>query len=146
MVIAGFVKAIYSATENSQKSPRPVVDVLECIENHGIRDDKFAGGDLEKTVMVVGQKSYDMAHAEGIELEPGSLGENILLDFDPHDFMYGTRFTLDDVELEITEDCSMCKHLTVFDARLPKLLLHHRGRYCKILQGGTIKAGQIVTL
>jgi len=146
MVIAGFVKGIYSATQKDQKSPRPTTKILEFIENHGIKEDKFAGSDMEKTVMIVGQKAYDMAKEEGIDLEPGSLGENILLDFDPHDFMYGTIFTLGDVQLQITEDCSMCKHLTVFDNRLPKLLLHHRGRYCKILHGGTVKVGQIVTL
>ena len=146
MVIAGFVKSTYSATHSNQKIPRPSAEYLECIEAHGIKHDKFAGGNLEKTVMIVGQKAYDMAKTEGIELEPGSLGENILLDFDPHDFMYGTKLTFGDVQLEITEDCPMCKHLAIYDDRLPKLLLHHRGRYCKILHGGMIKAGQIVNL
>ena len=146
MVIAGLVKSIYSATESHQSVPRPVTDKLECIEGHGINHDKFAGKDLERTVMIVGQKAYDMAEEASIRLQPGSLGENILLDFDPHDFIYGTQFRIGDVLLEITEDCTMCKHLTQFDASLPKLLLHHRGRYCKILKGGTITPCQIVSL
>ena len=146
MVIAGSVKDIYSATERNQSVPRPTAEKLECIVGHGIKDDKFAGKDLERTIMIVGQKAYDMAEEESIRLEAGSLGENILLDFDPHDFIYGTQFRIGDVLLEITEDCTMCKHLTQFDAALPKLLLHHRGRYCKILEGGTIIAGQTVTL
>jgi len=146
MVIAGVVKSIYSATDDSQSLPRPAVEILECVVDHGIKNDKFADKDLERTVMIVGQRAYDMAEEEGIRLQPGSLGENILLDFDPHDFIYGTRFRLGDVLLEITDDCTMCKHLSIFDNALPKLLLHHRGRYCKILEGGTITIGQTVSL
>ena len=146
MVIAGIVKSIYSATESNQSVPRPLSEKLECVEGYGIRHDKFAGKDLARSVMIVGQKAYDMAEEEGIRIEAGSLGENILLDFDPHDFIYGTRFKIGEAILEITDDCSMCKHLAQFDAALPKLLLHHRGRYCKILNGGTIVPGQTVSL
>ena len=146
MIIAGTVKHIYSATDSGPSLPRPVAEKLVCIERHGIEGDKFAGGDLERTVMVLGQKSYDMAEEAAIRLAPGSLGENILLDFDPHDFIYGTRFQIGEAVLEITDDCSMCKHLSQFDPALPKLLMHRRGRYCKILKGGTITAGQIVSL
>lgn len=146
MIIAGTVKHIYSATDSGQSLPRPVAEKLVCIEGHGIRGDKFAGADLEKTVMIIGQRSYDMAEEAAIRLAPGSLGENILLDFDPHDFIYGTRFKIGDAVLEITDDCSLCKHLSMFDPALPKLLMHRRGRYCKILEGGTITAGQTVSL
>jgi len=146
MIITGFVKEIYSATDAGQSIPRPSSRALECIEGHGIKGDKFAGGDLDKAVMIVGQKAYDMAEAEGIILEPGSLGENMLLDFDPHDYMYGTKFRLGEVILEMTDDCSFCKHISIFDKRLPEILRHHRGRYCKILKDGTVKSGQIVTL
>jgi len=146
MIITGSVKSIYSATESNQSVPRPIAEKLECIVDHGIKHDKFAGKDLNRTVMIVGQKAYDMAEEESIRLEAGSLGENILLDFDPHDFIYGTQFRIGDVLLEITDDCTMCKHLAQFDEALPALLLHHRGRYCKILKGGIITPGQTVTL
>ena len=146
MIIVGTVKSLYSATNSSQSLPRPPAKNLECVAGHGIKYDKFAGKMLDRSVMVVGQKAYDMAEEESIRLEAGSLGENILLDFDPHDFIYGTQFKIGDVLLEITEDCTMCTHLTQFDAALPELLLHHRGRYCKILEGGTIVPGQTVTL
>ena len=146
MIITGSVKSIYSATESNQGVPRPIAEKLECVVDHGIMHDKFAGKDLDRTVMIVGQKAYDMAEEESIRLKAGSLGENILLDFDPHDFIYGTQFRIGDVLLEITDDCTMCKHLAQFDEALPALLLHHRGRYCKILKGGIITPGQTVTL
>lgn len=146
MIIVGKVLSIYSATDESQSLPRPAARHLECIEGHGIKNDKFAGKDLEKTVMVIGERSYNMAKEIGVKLEPGSLGENILFDFDPHYYPDGTRFKIGDVILEVTEDCSMCKHLTMFDTRLPKLLKHKRGRYCRIIQSGTIVTGQTVSL
>lgn len=138
----GVVLNTFSADKNSKGLPRPMVDSLELVEGYGIQNDKFANDDLNKTVMIVGKASYDMAKNIGIELEDGSYGENILLDFDPHDFDEGTIFKMGDALIEITEKCSICKHLCVFSSKLPKLAQNHRGLYCKILEGGVIEKGQ----
>jgi len=146
MIIAGSIKGIFSANTHSKGLPRPAVDSLNIIKGLGIEHDKFAGQDLDKSVMIVGQRAYDIAKNHGIDLEPGSLGENILLDFDPHDYIDGTIFKIGDAHLQITEACSMCNHLSVFDKRLPKLILNHRGQYCKVLQSGKITNKNIIEL
>ena len=78
----GKVIETFSATKESSGMPRPKVENLNLIKDYGIENDKFAGKKLEQTVMVVGLKSYEIAKENGIDLELGSLGENILLDFD----------------------------------------------------------------
>ncbi len=142
----GSVVEIFSATLGSSGLPRPMVNSLELIEGYGIKDDKFAGDDLDKSVMIVGQNSYDIAKANDIDLEYGSYGENILLDFDPHELEIGTKLHIGDSTIEITERCTICDHLSVFGAKLPKLIKKHRGIYCKILKNGKITKNLLVTL
>ncbi len=134
----GKVLEIFSATKESSGLPRPKVKELNLIENFGIENDKFAGKKLEQTVMIVGLKSYEIALEEGINLEFGSLGENILLDFDPHDLEVGTNLIIGDAIIEITQVCTVCNHLSVFGKNLPQLLKAHRGLYCKIIKSGFI--------
>ena len=134
----GKVIEIFSATKESSGLPRPKVEKLNLIKDYGIENDKFAGKKLEQTVMIVGLKSYEIAKENGIDLELGSLGENILLDFDPHDFEVGTNLKIADAIIEITQICTVCNHLAVFGDELPKLLKSHRGLYCKIVQGDVI--------
>lgn len=134
----GKVIEVFSATKNSSGLPRPIVKYLAILKGHGIKNDKFAGKDEDKSVMVVGKKAYDISKENGINLEFGSFGENILFDFDPHDFKIGTVFKVGDVELEITQACTICNHLAVFGKELPFLVKHHRGLYCRVLNNGKI--------
>ncbi|MEN8717521.1 MAG: MOSC domain-containing protein [Sulfurovum sp.] len=135
----GKVIDTFSADINSKGLPRPKVDSIDLKTGYGIINDKFAGKELHKTVMIVGIDSYKLALENGISMEYGSLGENILLDFNPHDFEIGTVFKIGNSEIEITEKCTICNHLSVFHKKLPKLLRQCRGLYCKILEDGIIK-------
>lgn len=137
---------IFSAKKGQSGLPRPRVDKLELIENFGIKDDKFAGKDIDRTIMVVGKIAYDIAYTKDINLKLGSLGENILLDFNPHEFKLGTRFKIGKTIIEITENCTICNHLAKFDNNLPKLVENCRGIYCKIICGGEIKKGSTVEI
>ncbi|WP_331774380.1 MOSC domain-containing protein [Sulfurospirillum sp. 1612] len=139
----GIVKEVCSADKSSSGLPRPLVETLILKEGYGIEQDKFAGGDLEKTVMIIGTHSYDMAKAHGMDLKPGSYGENILFDFDPHELDVTNRLKVGDAIIEITQKCTLCNHLSVFGAKLPKLIKNHRGLYCKIIKGGVITRGSV---
>jgi len=135
----GKVIEIFSANKAQSGLPRPIVSNLELIEAYGIKNDKFAGKDEEKSVMIVGIDSYELSKQNGIELKYGSLGENILFDFDPHNFPIGTQFKIAETIIQITEKCTICNHLVVFDKKLPRLVKDCRGLYCKIIKGGEIK-------
>ncbi len=134
----GAVKGVFSATRSCGGLPRPAVEELNLIKDYGIEDDKFADDDLDKTVMIIGQNSYDIAKQHGMDLEYGSYGENILFDFDPHLLQVGDVMQVGTATIEITQRCTICKHLSVFGAKLPKLIKNHRGLYCKIVQDGNI--------
>ncbi|RBQ28337.1 MOSC domain-containing protein [Aliarcobacter vitoriensis] len=139
MLEIGQVLEVFSAKKDSISSlPRPKVEKLNLIKDYGIEFDKFALKNLDQTVMIVGLKSYEIAKNYGIDLEFGSLGENILLDFDPHDFEVGVNLQIENSIIEITQICTVCNHLSIFDENLPKLLKGHRGVYCRILKSGVV--------
>ena len=142
--IIGKVLNIFSATKESSGLPRPTVENLNLLKDYGIENDKFAGKKLDQTVMIVGLKSYEIAKQNNIDLEIGCLGENILLDFDPHDFEVGKQLFIEETILEITQICTVCSHLSLFDNNLPTLLKGHRGLYCRIIKSGIIKENMIV--
>lgn len=144
MIELGKVIKTFSATNESSGLPRPIVSKLNLIVDYGIENDKFAGKKLDQTVMLVGLKSYEIAKQNNIDLEIGCLGENILLDFDPHDFEVGKQFFIEEAILEITQICTVCSHLSLFDNNLPALLKGHRGLYCRIVKSGIIKENMIV--
>ena len=142
----GKVLNTFSATKESSGLPRPKVENLNLIVDFGIENDKFAGKKLEQTVMIVGLESYKIAKNNGINLEFGCLGENILLDFDPHSLEIGANLIIGDSIIEITQVCTVCNHLAVFDENLPILLKGHRGVYCKIIKSGNISKDMIVKI
>jgi len=135
---------IFSAPEGHSGLPRPRAAQLDLQEGHGIIGDKFAGRDLDQTVMIVGRRAYDLAEEAGIDLEPGSLGENLLLELDPHRLPVGTRLQIGTAVIEVTEACTLCNHLRIFDRRLPKLVRHDRGVYCRIIASGIVYPGDSV--
>ena len=138
MNTTGKVIEIFSAQEGQSGLPRPISKKLELVIDEGIKFDKFAGKNPLKDVMIVGKIAYSIAKENGINLELGSLGENILLDFNPHDYEIGSIIKIASVELEITQSCTICNHLSVFSESLPYLLKECRGLYCKILSNGNI--------
>ena len=144
MIELGKVLKTFSATNESSGLPRPIVSKLNLIADYGIENDKFAGKKLDQTVMIAGLKSYEIAKQNNIDLEIGCLGENILLDFDPHDFKVGKQLFIEETILEITQICTVCSHLSLFDNNLPTLLKGHRGLYCRIIKNGIIKENMIV--
>lgn len=136
--IIGSIVQLFSAPLGFEGSVRPKADQLEFIVDHGIKNDKFAGKKLHRSVMLVGTIAYDIAKQNSMELELGSLGENILLDFDPHTLALGTKLYIGDAIVQITEECTTCSHLSIHGNNLPQLLNGHRGVYATILQSGTI--------
>jgi len=137
----GQVIEIFSAPKGVSGLPRPKAKELQLVKDYGILKDKFAGDDIEKSVMIIGQRSYDIAKENGINLEKGSYGENILFDFDPHMLNIGDIIQVGDALLEITQKCTLCSHLSIFHKHLPKIIKNHRGLYCKIVKSGKIIVG-----
>jgi len=141
------VIGIFSATKEDKTKVRPKRERLELIKDYGIKNDKFALKNLDQSVLIVPIDAYKITKESGIELEYGSLGENILVDFNIMDLVIGTRLKIgNSAVVEITQKCTMCNHLAFFDKKVPRLVVDTRGVYCKIVEDGAIFAKDSISI
>ncbi|MER3552774.1 MAG: MOSC domain-containing protein [Meiothermus sp.] len=127
--------------------PRPEVEFVELVAGKGVRADRKAGKRENRAVLLMGQSTYDHLKSIGLELPHGALGENIVLDFDPHTLKPGKKLQVGDALLEISLYCTPCKTLRDrygqdFPARLGK----RRGMLAKVLEGGVVHSGDTVEI
>ncbi len=116
------------------------------LNEDGVVGDKFYAKDRERSVLLTTIESYKMALANNIEISYGSLGENILIDYNPYSLPIGTKIQIGEVLLEVSQNCTICNHLSVIDKSLPKLLKNDRGVFIKVIKAGEIKKGDKVYL
>lgn len=126
--------------------PKARVESLELVAEHGALGDRHAGKDAARAVLVTGLPAYQSARESGIELAYGALGENLILDIDPHQLGPGQRLRVAGALLGLSTSCTVCETLAVFDPRLPKLLYNKRGMYARVIKGGVVHIGDAVAL
>lgn len=134
----GEVKALFISGKNASK--RIEMSFIE-LDADGIMGDKFYAKDLERSVLLTTTESYELAFNRNIEMPYGALGENILIDYNPYHLSTGSQIQIGQVTVEITQNCTICNHLSSIDKSLPKLLKDDRGIFVKVVQPGVIKKG-----
>jgi len=117
------------------------------IDEKGIKGDKFYAKDFQRSILITSTESYTLAENNGIEINTGVLGENILIDINPYALRAGDTIQIGDALLEITQNCTLCKGLTSIHSKLPKLLKEDRGIFAKAINGETtIRVGDSVKI
>jgi len=116
------------------------------LDTQGILGDKFYAKDMERSVLLTTQESYTLALNHKIEMDAGSLGENILIDYTPYHLELGTQLKIGNVIFEIAQNCTICNHLSSIDKKLPTLLKDDRGIFIKVVKEGKVKVGDLVYL
>ena len=111
--------------------------VLE-LDEKGVIGDKHYNKDINRSVLIASVDSYEIVKNNNIKIEYGSLGENILLDFNPYSLEIGTKIAISDTILEISQNCTLCKSLSAIDSKVPKLLKNDRGIFAKVIKKGKI--------
>jgi MOSC domain-containing protein YiiM len=113
-----------------------------------------ADGDPDQAVLLLNQEILTDLNAEGWPVQPGDLGENLLIADLPSDALApGTVLSLGEVVLEVSKACDPCRILFnlpyVGSERGPKFLrvMHgRRGWYARVLNGGTVGLNTSVEL
>lgn len=137
----GTVLGLYVSQDGEQK--RDKREFLE-FDLDGVCGDKFKGKDIYRSVLLVSMKSYELVKQNGIEMDIGDLGENLLLDFDPYELEEGEQLKIGGVTLEIAQRSSLCRSLSKISSKLPKLLKDKRGIFARVIESGTVKKGDSV--
>ncbi len=100
---------------------------------------KYYDKNIQRSVLITSKASYDLANKNNIQLPFGSLGENILITYNPYHLSSGDTLRIGDVVLEISQNCTMCDHLSKIDKDLPTLLKDDRGIFARVIESGVIK-------
>lgn len=143
MSIKARVLSLFISVNDENK--RVQKEKLELDEN-GVVDDKFYAKNPNRLILITSTDAYSMAKDSGIELEYGSLGENILIDNNINDLTIGSQFKIGDLVLEITQNCTLCIGLSNIDPKLPDILKYDRGIFAKAVGNGLVKTDDSVII
>lgn len=134
-------------TKDDENKTRLSVDAVS-VDNLGFIGDKFRGKNLERSILLTSTDSYEITKKNNIDINTGTLGENILIDVNPYHLVHGNQLQIGSTILEVTQNCTLCKGLSTVDSKLPKLLKNDRGVFVKVVSSGTsnIKVGDAVKI
>ena len=131
----GKVIELFITKDDGQKTRLSVSSIT--IDENGIKGDKFYAKDSMRSILISAEHSYKLSEENSIDLEAGSLGENILIDINPYSLVHGDRLKIGATVLQITQNCTLCKGLSSLDSKLPKLLKNDRGIFAKVIEGSS---------
>jgi len=141
------VGKVYALFISVSGEKTPVSKTSLKLDPKGILGDKHYESVPERTVLVTSLESYRLTENElGVTMPYGYLGENILIDFNPYALPIGTQLKIGTALLEITQNCTLCNHLSSLDKRIPKLLKNDRGIFAKVIREGEINERDTVLL
>jgi len=139
---SGVVLELFLSKKDVGKENRDEI----LLDENGIIEDKFYAKDANRSILITSRESYLLAKKHDINTEYGSLGENILVSINPYHLNSGDILSIGEVELEITQNCTICNSLSKIDIKLPKVLKSDRGIFAKALKSGKIRKGDIVSI
>ena len=135
----GQVLQLFISVKDTDGQTKTIKQDEITLNEKGVVNDKFYAKDPLRSILISSLESYKLAKENNIEMPFGSLGENILIDFNPYGFDVGDQLKIGDVTLEITQNFTLCKGLSKVDAKETKLLKHHRGLFAKTVTIGSLK-------
>jgi len=112
----------------------------------GIINDKYYQSDKQRSVLITSIESYTLLKAHQIKTTHGILGENLLIDYNPYLLEPGSILKIGTSHLEISQNCTICQHLSSIDKKVPKLLEKDRGIFAKVINEGEIALGDKIFL
>jgi len=142
----GKIIQLFISVKDENAQTQTIKQETIYLDHKGVKNDKFYNTDLQRSILIGSLESYQLAKENNIQMDYGSLGENILMDFSPYHLNVGERIQIGDLTLEITQNCTLCKGLAKVDPKAPKLLKAHRGIFAKTVTDGSINNGDPVYL
>jgi len=137
----GNILELFYSTNDARVNPTNI-----SLDKKGVIKDKYYNKNIQRSVLIASQDSYKLAKEHGIEVPFNSLGENILMDYNPYDLNEGVQLVIGELTLEISQHCTICNSLAKVHPSLPSILKEHRGIFAKVISGGVISKGDEIYL
>lgn len=118
----------------------------ELIENFGLRDDAHAG-DWHRQVSLLSYEKIEEFKALGVDVKDGDFGENLIVEgIDLAKLPIGTKITINQVLLEVTQIGKECHTGCAIAQAVGKCIMPTEGIFARVLKGGIVKSGDKVIL
>ena len=130
---------IYLQLKPAEGEPMRIVDQVEAIANHGLRDDANAGRS-KRQVLIIERELLDE-----FQLPIGDVRENITVEgITLAGTPAGVRMRVGQALLEVTLDCAPCEFIEGKRPGLRKAMEGKRGTLFKVIEGGEIRVGDTI--
>ena len=139
----GVLKAIcISEKKGTQKHE---IDSAVLVEDWGIENDAHAGK-WHRQVSMLSYEKIEEFRAKGAEVDFGAFGENLIVEgFDLRTNPVGTKFTVGEALLELTQIGKEChSHCEIYKV-MGDCIMPREGVFTKVLKGGVIRPGDEIT-
>ena len=116
------------------------------VEDWGIENDAHAGK-WHRQVSLLSHDKIEDFRARGAEVKDGAFGENLVVSgIDFRALPIGTRFSCNDVLLELTQIGKECHHGCEIFQKMGDCIMPREGVFARVLHGGIISVGDALTV
>ena len=117
------------------------VKTAHFIESFGIEGDAH-GGDGHRQVSLLSADKINDFRAKGAKVIDGDFGENLIVEgMDLKEFPIGTRFSCNDVVLELSQIGKECHTKCNIYYSMGDCIMPREGVFAIVVKGGTISVG-----
>lgn len=119
---------------------------VDGVEGDWQKNRKYHGGP-DRAICLFSVELYRELAADGINLPPGSVGENFTTrGVDLKQVGPGSRLRVGEVLIEITKVRVPCRSLDKWDKRLLDMMKGRSGWMAKVVEEGTVRPGDVVEI
>ena len=113
----------------------------------GLVGDRYHGATLRQVTVQAADELAEAAAEAGRPIDPGRTRRNITISADTVPRTPGHRWSIGDVELEVTRDAAPCRLMEeIFGTGAQESLKGRAGVGCRVISGGEIAVGDAVDL
>lgn len=142
--LPGEILAVCSS--ESKGTPKRDIGAGMLIENHGLQGDAHAG-DWHRQLSLLSWDKIEAFRSRGAQVDDGAFGENLIVaGIDFSSLPVGTRFRINEAELEMTQIGKECHHGCIIFQTMGDCIMPREGVFCRVLRGGPVKTGDILTV
>lgn len=140
---ATVVSVSLSEQKGMRKTPMPSVLLRQ---EHGVVGDAHAG-DWHRQVSLLAMESIEKMQRMGLDVHPGDFAENITTQgIDLTVLPVGTRLTVGDAEVEITQIGKTCHTRCAIYHQAGDCVMPKEGVFARVIREGMVKPGDCICL
>ena len=134
------VVALHTSTKN--RAPLTSQEQAVAVEAHGIQGDRHSLRGNRRAVLFVEREVLDQ-----FGLAPGDVREQVTVSgLELSRLVFGSRLAIGEAVFEVAGPCAPCERMDELQPGLQQKLEGRRGRFGRVVQGGTLRVGDPITV